>query len=925
MSNLQPKSSSQSCQTTCPYCGVGCGMNVEVKQPRSSEQAATVKVLGDKTHPANFGKLCVKGSSAGETIDFAGRMLSPQVAGKAVSWDKALDRVANKFQQVITEHGADAVAFYVSGQFLTEDYYVANKLMKGFIGSANIDTNSRLCMASAVVGYKRAFGNDAVPCSYQDLELADLIVIVGSNTAWAHPIAYQRIAAAKKQRPEMKIVVVDPRETATCDLADLHLAIAPGSDANLFNGLLAFLGQYDGLDLDFIQNATEGFNAALSHAHILQGDIHRVAKECGVDVEQLNTFFHWVLNHQKMVTLYSQGVNQSSTGVDKSNAIINVHLATGRVGQAGMGPFSITGQPNAMGGREVGGLANQLAAHMDFSQPEHIALVKDFWQAPNMAQHNGLKAVDMFEAVAAGKIKAIWILNTNPVVSMPNAQAVRKALQACEMVVVSDCMQHTDTTEVADVLLPALTWGEVDGTVTNSDRTISRQRAFMSGPKLAKTDWWMLCEVGKRLGFAEAFTYSNPAAIFREHAALSGQQNNGTRAFDISALQAISDEEYHALKPIQWPVNEQAPNGTERLFADAQFFTASGKAQFIAITPQAPRNPTDAEFPFVLNTGRYRDQWHSMTRTGKTAKLMAHRDELQIEIHPNDAKALQLQDGQLVVLHGKTKEAYRLIGRCQHNRKQRKGSLFVAMHWNRQFASAGNVDGLIPAVVDPLSGQPESKHAVVKISAFKSAWQGVILSRQALNLSGVDYWNKVVGKQFSRYEMAFEQKTAKEPLDYPSLETWCRQQLAANLIPNSTASDDVQWLVYQDSQAQQLRIAVIAQGMLQAVAFMGRGVQPIERTWLGSLFAESLQPIQRRYLLAGKASGAKDAGPTICSCFGVGLNTIIEAIKTQNITTAEQIGQALKAGTNCGSCVPEITEILTKQANELRHAAQQSA
>ncbi|BBP46193.1 nitrate reductase [Thiosulfatimonas sediminis] len=900
--------SSDSINTTCPYCGVGCGIEVKVDAKAQKLADIKVKVLGDKTHPANFGKLCVKGSAAGETLSFDGRMLAPQFKGKTVSWSSALNTVAEKFTQVIAEHGPDAVAFYVSGQFLTEDYYVANKLMKGFIGSANIDTNSRLCMASAVVGYKRAFGVDAVPCSYEDLELADLVVIVGSNTAWAHPIIYQRIAAAKKQRPSMKIVVVDPRQTATCDIADLHLAIAPGSDANLFNGLLASLGQNEALDEAFINNHTEGFKEAFSHAQILQGDIHRVAKECGLEVTQLQTFYRWVREHQKMVTLYSQGVNQSSSGVDKSNAIINVHLATGRIGQVGMGPFSITGQPNAMGGREVGGLANQLAAHMDFSNSEDIHRVARFWKAANMAQSNGLKAVDMFNAVATGKIKAIWIMNTNPVVSMPNANFVRQALQRCEMVVVSDCMQHTDTTEVADVLLPALTWGEIDGTVTNSERTISRQRAFMAGPENARADWWMLCEVAKRMGFVDAFDYQNVAQIFREHAALSGYQNNGTRDFDISGLARLSDEQYQQLTPMQWPVNVENPLGTKRLFSDGKFFTPSGKARCIAITPQAPRYKTDAQFPFVLNTGRYRDQWHSMTRTGKTAKLMAHRDEMQVEIHPHDAAEKGVVDGQLLCLQGKTGD-YRLIARAQVSAKQRRGELFVPMHWNRQFASAGNVDALIPAVVDGLSGQPEFKHAVVNVQPFKSAWQGVIFSRQALKLEGIAYWNKVSGKDFSRYEIAMEQ--GKEALSLHELQAHLPTLFGAQ-NPSS------EWLSYLDANQQQLRMAQLVDGQLQAVAFIALESHTLDRNWLGSLFAEPLAAQQRRFLLAGRNSGAKETGPTVCSCFGVGLNTIIEAIVSQQLSSAEQIGQALKAGTNCGSCVPELTEIIAQQQAKIK-------
>ncbi|HDP89543.1 MAG TPA: nitrate reductase, partial [Thioalkalivibrio sp.] len=373
--------------TTCPYCGVGCGVQV-----RQEHQA--VAVSGDPQHPANHGRLCSKGAALGETLDLEGRLLEPMVDGQAVDWAHALDRVASRFGEVIAAHGPDAVAFYVSGQLLTEDYYVANKLMKGFIGSGNIDTNSRLCMSTAVAAHKRAFGADAVPGCYEDLELADLVVIVGSNTAWAHPVLYQRLVAAKQARPGMRVVVIDPRRTATCDIADLHLGLRPGSDAFLFNGLLDFLRREDALDWGYLEASAEGFSAALSTACESAGSIPQVAAACGLDEASVLAFYRWFARTARTVTVFSQGINQSSSGVDKANAIINVHLATGRIGKPGACPFSITGQPNAMGGREVGGLANQLAAHMDFEDPAAVERVRCFWQAPNMAAGPGLKAID---------------------------------------------------------------------------------------------------------------------------------------------------------------------------------------------------------------------------------------------------------------------------------------------------------------------------------------------------------------------------------------------------------------------------------------------------------------------------------------------------------------------------------------------------
>lgn len=889
-------SENQEIQTTCPYCGVGCGIDI-LPKPKKNPSANTltrveVKVVGSEWHPANFGKLCVKGSAVAETLDFDGRMLNPQVNGEVVSWDSALSTVANKFRSLMDEYGSDAVAFYVSGQLLTEDYYVANKLIKGFMGTANIDTNSRLCMASAVVGYKRAFGSDTVPCSYEDLELADLIILVGSNAAWAHPIVYQRIAAEKRRRPEMKIVVVDPRKTATCDIADLHLNLKPGTDGVLFNGLLVQLAQSKAFDQEYIRLHTEGFSEAFAKAKEQQGCIETVAQQCELSSKAVSQFYDWAIKNHKMVTLYSQGVNQSSSGVDKSNAIINCHLATGRIGKEGMGPFSITGQPNAMGGREVGGLANQLAAHMDFNHPESIDKVARFWQAKNMAKQSGLKAIEMFNAVKDKKIKAIWIINTNPVVSMPDADSVKKALQECEMVVVSDCMQNTDTTQVANVLLPALTWGETDGSVTNSDRTISRQRKFMDGPQNARADWWMITQVAHKLSFANQFQYESVADIFREHASLSGFENNGTRDFDISLLANITHKEYATMQPFQWPLTANQPNGSKRMFADGRFFTPTGKAQFIAITPKPPAFPTSKALPFVLNTGRVRDQWHTMTRTAKTAKLMAHTDEPYVMIHPQDALEYGLIEGQLAKLEN---ALGLLIARVKIDQGQRKGSLFVPIHWTAQYASHGRVDVLVQPIADPLSGQPESKHSPVKISPYQAKWHGFILSRQPINTEALEYWVKVKGTQFYRYEIAGETPIKNH-------QAWSKSFL--------TSCGDI--LEYQDIVAQQYRAAVVEKDQLQSVIFIAATNHLPPRNWLGSLFTQDKLTANERFnLLAGQQSGAKDEGKTICSCFGVGINILSEAIENQNLTSVEAIGQALKAGTNCGSCVPELTDILT--------------
>ncbi|MGB0733251.1 MAG: molybdopterin-dependent oxidoreductase, partial [Pontibacterium sp.] len=561
-----------SCLTTCPYCGVGCGVQTDLIDGEIKG------VKGDANHPANSGRLCVKGSSLHETVAKEGRVTHPEINGKQVSWDVALDDVATRLKRTVEEHGPDSVAFYLSGQLLTEDYYVANKLIKGYIGTANVDTNSRLCMASSVVGHKRAFGSDTVPCSYEDIELADMLVLVGSNAAWNHPILFQRMVKAKKENPNMKVVVVDPRETATSKLADLQLSIKPGSDARLFNGALSYLAEHQQIDQAYINAHTEGFDAALEAAKASSGDIRQLAKDCGIALDDLMTFFTWYGATKKVITFYSQGVNQSSSGSDNVNAILNCHLAMGKIGKPGMGPFSLTGQPNAMGGREVGGLANQLAAHMDFAEAD-VDRVQRFWASPTISKQPGLKAVDMFQAIEDGKIKFLWVMATNPLVSLPNANQIQRALEKCETVVVSENVHGADTAKFAHVKLPATGWGEKNGTVTNSDRTMSRQRGLVTPVGEAMHDWWIMSEVAKRMGFEDAFAYEHPYEIFAEHAALSGFENNGKRDFDISLYANITREEYDNFAPIQWPVTKDAPQGTPRMLVDGRFYTPSGRGR----------------------------------------------------------------------------------------------------------------------------------------------------------------------------------------------------------------------------------------------------------------------------------------------------------------------------------------------------------
>ncbi|MGD7325033.1 molybdopterin-dependent oxidoreductase, partial [Ralstonia pseudosolanacearum] len=507
---------------------------------------------------------------------------APPAPLRRVAWDAALDAVAQGFRRIVDEHGPDAVALYVSGQLLTEDYYLANKLMKGFIGSANIDTNSRLCMSSAVAGHKRAFGEDLVPVCYDDLEAADLIVLVGSNTAWCHPILFQRIVRVKEARPEVKVVVVDPRHTATCELADLHLPIRPGTDVRLFNGLLSFLARRGAVDRDFVDLHTSGLDDALRIADADADDVAEVARACKLKLDDLLTFYGWFADTPRTITAFSQGVNQSSAGTDKVNSIINCHLLTGRIGHAGMGPFSITGQPNAMGGREVGGLANMLAAHLELYEPRHRELVQTFWNAPRMADKVGLKAVDLFSAIEAGRVKAVWIMGTNPVVSLPDADQVRRALAKCELVVASDIVEATDTTLLADIVLPALGWGEKNGTVTNSERRISRQRAFLPAPGEARADWDIIADVARRMGY-DGFDFKGPHDVFDEHARLSAFANGPQgvrRAFHLGGLTGLDADAYDGMAPVQWPVTLGGA-GEARLFSDGRFAHADGRARFV--------------------------------------------------------------------------------------------------------------------------------------------------------------------------------------------------------------------------------------------------------------------------------------------------------------------------------------------------------
>jgi assimilatory nitrate reductase catalytic subunit len=863
---------------------VGCGV-------AASADGRTLNVAGDSAHPANHGRLCSKGAALGSTVSLEGRLLAPTIGERVASWPEATAVVARRFKETIARHGPDSVAFYVSGQLLTEDYYAANKLMKGFIGSGNIDTNSRLCMASAVVAHKLAFGADLVPGCYEDLELADLVVFSGHNAAWTHPVLFRRMEAARARG--QRHVVIDPRRTDTAEVADLHLPLAPQSDVRLWNGLLADLIRRGAIDRAYIAAHVAGFVETVAALAEDDQSPTAVAADCGLALADLETFFAWFSATPRTVSLFSMGANQSAQGVAKGSAIINAHLATGRIGKPGACPFSITGQPNAMGGREVGGMATTLAAHTDFDAASRARLAR-FWGAPRVAERPGLTAVDMFEAVRAGRIQAIWIMATNPAVSLPAAAQVRQALAACPFVVVSDCMAQTDTTHFAHVKLPALAWGEKDGTVTNSERRISRQRALMAPPGEARADWRIIADVAGAMGFGEAFAWRSPAQVFREWARLTAYENQ-SRVLNLGPLVTLTPDGYEALAPVQWPV--MAEGGTPRLFTDGCFQTPDGKARMVPVRPEGPAEPVDAAFPLALNTGRVRDHWHTMTRTGLAPELCRHTPEPFVEIHPADAAPLGLGEGQLARITTRQGEAVviaRLTGR------QRRGGVFMPMHWTDAYAPAGRANGLVAPHTDARSGQPEFKHTPARVRAYRETWRGFFIARAARPPPrGLDLvWRRIPQDGCQLHEFAGRGDTAE------------REALKAALLKARPA--DV--LSFEDPRTDTERLACVEAGRLERVLFLTAAAELPPRGWLAELFAaETLAPTDRAALLLGRPLGRTiDDGPVVCACRGVRQARILAAIAA-GAADLEAVGEATGAGASCGSCRPEISRLMTKE------------
>ncbi|MDM0059569.1 molybdopterin oxidoreductase family protein, partial [Variovorax fucosicus] len=734
-------------RSTCPYCGVGCGVIIE------SDGAQITGVRGDPDHPANFGRLCTKGSTlhltATAEVTLQTRLLQPMrraergAAPQAVGWADALDSAADKFAQVIRDHGRDAVGFYVSGQLLTEDYYVFNKLAKGLIATNNIDTNSRLCMSSAVAGYKKTLGADAPPACYDDFNHAQCLFIVGSNTAWAHPILFRRIEDARRANPAMKIVVVDPRRTDTCEIADLHLAIQPGTDVMLFHGMLHLMLWEGWTRPDYIAAHTSGFEAL--KATVRECTPERVAQVCGIDQAALLEAARLFATSAATLSLYCQGLNQSSSGTAKNAALINLHLACAQIGRPGAGPFSLTGQPNAMGGREVGGLANLLSAHRDLGNAGHRAEVAALWglgEGQEVPAAPGKTAVEMFEAAADGQIRALWISCTNPAQSMPDQAAVRRALERCEFVVVQEAFATTATCAYADLLLPATTWGEKTGTVTNSERRISRVRPAVAAPGQTRHDWSAVVDFAQRLEARlprRAATTLFPYALDAEAGAeaIWNEHRESTRGRDLD-ITGLSWATLDAHGPQQWPcpgdpADPADPasggngNGKARLYEDGVFPTADGRARFVD-TPYKPvAEQREARYPFSLNTGRLRDQWHGMSRTGTLGRLFGHMAEPVVQMHGQDMARRQLKDGDLVHL---TSRRGSIVLPAQASPEVGLAQAFVAMHWGEEHLSGrsstgerlAGINALTSPAFCPDSKQPELKHAAVKILKAELPW-----------------------------------------------------------------------------------------------------------------------------------------------------------------------------------------------------------
>ncbi len=703
-------------KTTCSYCGVGCG--IIVKKDHNNK----VFVEGDKDHPVNKGMLCSKGMNlhyvANNTSD---RLLYPEMRWsrshprERVSWDDALDRASSVFKSLIKKYGSDSVGFYVSGQCLTEEYYIANKLTKGFLGTNNIDTNSRLCMSSAVVGYKKTFGEDSVPISYEDIELADCFLITGANPAWCHPILFRRIEKHKEENPNVKIIVIDPRKTDSAKFADLHLQLIPGTDIILYNAIARRILELGLIDKNFIKNNTEGYEKYKEQ--ILSLSIKKASKLCGVSISEIKEAAKYIGKSNGFISMWAMGLNQSSIGTNKNFALLNLSLITGQVGKPGAGPFSLTGQPNAMGGREVGGMANLLAVHKNLFNEEDRRDVAQFWGVEKISEKAGYTATEMFEALETGKLKAVWIICTNPLVSMPNLHKIEKAMKNAKFVVVQDISNKSDTVAYADLVLPAAGWLEKEGTMTNSERRISYLSKGINPPGEAKADVEILCEFAQKMGF-RGFNYTSTEEIYNEYCSMTKGTN-----IDISFLN------YDRLKnegTFQWPVSKYRDTGTPRLFEDKKFYTPSQKAIFnVPDSILSNALVKEANFPMILTTGRVRDQWHTMTKTGKVSRLKSHYPKPVLEINTVDAYLNKIKEDDIVEI--KSKNGLVRV-RANVTDSVREGVVFLPMHWGKKLKNDLNrANNLTNTVVDPLSKEPEFKFTYVSVNKYVKPVEKIII------------------------------------------------------------------------------------------------------------------------------------------------------------------------------------------------------
>lgn len=874
---------SQGCRkTTCPYCGVGCGIEI-----------SNNKIIGDALHPANSGSLCVKGVALAESLQMPSRLLYPKLREKEVSWQVITDLIAQEIHQAKAEFGPDSVAMYVSGQLLTEDYYVANKLMKGYVGSANIDTNSRLCMSSAVAAHVRAFGEDVVPVNYDDIDKTELLIICGANTAWTHPVLFRRVQQARENNPNLKLVVIDPRETVTAQQADLHLPIKNDGDVSLFNGLLKFLIEQQCIDSEYINSHTDGFDALAEEVSDLRYDVTNLTSSIGISEEKLTTFFQWFAQSPTAITLFCQGVNQAENGVDKGNAIINAHLATGKIAKSGCGPFSITGQPNAMGGREVGGLANQLAVHRAFDA-DSIKQVQAFWDSPEIATKPGLKAVELFEAVERGEIKVLWIMATNPVVSLPDNQMVKRALEACPFVIVSDITAESDVAKYADVLLPAAGWGEKQGMVTNSERRMSRQRQFQIPPGEVKPDWWAISQVGQALCTLEktqnGFAFTSERAVFREYAAMTGMNADSPLKLNLSEYANLTEQEYEEWVPTRW--------GGERPFADGIYSHPDGKARFV-VTSELPQR-LERTKGWWLNTGRQRDQWHTMTRTGHIAHLAA--SELEPTVYMNTLSATQnrLKAGQLTKLFQPTSNTS-IYAKVAIDEGLGFQELFMSMHWAGRYGGESSVNAIINSAKDPISGQP----------AFKSSYVEV-------QDAAVKTYGMFIGTQFDSGKFLYSAFQAESNLGIwrfahdkrPKKQSFCRTEKSRRITIDIAQG----WLAVDYDLVGDVRI-------IRSVLVVSS--EPIQTDYTN--FTHLIgKPMELSQLLT--ITQSQSSAKLVCSCFRVTDKQIHDAMEKQDCTSLTQLQNKLKCGTNCGSCVSQIKQMVDSHQHQKgkQQASQQS-